>query len=108
MIEIRKLENAFGMELVENGEILGAARFTLSGGKIFLNDLQCGDGRLRLSLGKAMLHWADLRGAGEIFGGNAALAPLYTALRFKKEGKGWRLSLKGYFGADVTKMKYKK
>jgi hypothetical protein len=55
-----------------------------------------------------MPHWADLRGAGKILGGNAAFAPLYNALRFKKEENGWRLSLKGYFGADVMKMKYKK
>ena len=86
------------MAMYDGEKPCGLGALTLEGAKVYMDFLHVeSDTALLFGLAKSLLNMADLRGIQVIYGKNFALESTYSALRFKKEGDEFVLSLEGYF-----------
>lgn len=92
------------MVCTDGNEILGVSALSLRGTKVcldlILTTADANDMAFKISLARAIMNLADLRGIKEIYGACPELFKLYEMLKFKKEEDEYRLSLDGYFTAE--------
>lgn len=103
------LSRASGMEqymgVYADGALIGLGSLQWEHMRVYLDFIHAADSdpALVYGLAKALLNMADLKGIQTVYGRNAALTELYTALRFKKNNNEFLLSLDGYFTENNCK-----
>ena len=92
--------------MTDGGTLCGCGSLCLRGAKVYLSDVCLSEeydcDAMRLSLARAVLNLADLRGIKTVYAANEKLFGLCRLLRFKEDGGELFLSLEGYFTAHCS------
>ena len=91
------IDNFLLMRMYDEDKLIGEGWGEIKNSKLEILDILEHEPNVALSLGKALLNSADLKGIKTAICSNEKLEKTLTMLRFKKDSDIYTLSLEGYF-----------